>query len=293
MENIRRFLAYSWVFIFLFACEKDLSVIVPEQEAQIVVEGYIENDLPPFVFLSKSQSYNSTFSLESYQNSFIKNAKIQVSNGTKTIDLIEIPIDTGGVRIYVYTSPTFEMIGEPGKTYWLNIEAEGKTLTAVTKIPEIVPLDSVWWEPAKDPEKDSLVTVKGRIDDPDTLGNFYRILTKRNSEAFFADLNSVYDDKFANGSAFDFPINRGEDKYSDEDRDLATYGYFWHSDTVIVRWSCIDKRTFEFWRTLEFDFNSTGNPFSAPTFVKTNINGGLGTWSGYATSYDTLYIPEK
>ena len=36
---------------------------------------------------------------------------------------------------------------------------------------------------------------------------------------------------------------------------------------------------------------SSGNPFSAPTTVTTNIEGGgLGVWGGYGATYDTLIL---
>jgi hypothetical protein len=57
--------------------------------------------------------------------------------------------------------------------------------------------------------------------------------------------------------------------------------------------SNIDKTTFDFWRTMEYSYQSVGNPFSTPTKVMGNISGNaLGYFGGYATQYRTLIVPK-
>jgi hypothetical protein len=68
---------------------------------------------------------------------------------------------------------------------------------------------------------------------------------------------------------------------------------FNRGDTVTFKLSNIDKATFDFWRTMEFSYNSVGNPFSTPTKVLSNVsNDALGYFGGYATQYRTLIIPK-
>jgi len=53
----------------------------------------------------------------------------------------------------------------------------------------------------------------------------------------------------------------------------------------------IDKQTYDFWRTSEFNFQSVGNPFSSPIRILTNINNdALGYFGGYGCQYRTLII---
>ena len=68
--------------------------------------------------------------------------------------------------------------------------------------------------------------------------------------------------------------------------------YFWKGDTVSLKISSLEKSTFSFWRTLEQDIGSIGNPFGIPTKVMTNIEGGLGVWCGYGSSIDTIIIQD-
>jgi hypothetical protein len=46
---------------FLSSCTKDITVSLPHQEDQITVEGHIETGVPPYVILTKSSDFYSTF----------------------------------------------------------------------------------------------------------------------------------------------------------------------------------------------------------------------------------------
>ena len=55
----------------------------------------------------------------------------------------------------------------------------------------------------------------------------------------------------------------------------------------------IDKATFDFWRTMEYNYQSIGNPFSSPTVVLSNVsNNALGYFGGYAAQYKSVKIPK-
>ncbi len=69
--------------------------------------------------------------------------------------------------------------------------------------------------------------------------------------------------------------------------------YFRRGDTVTLKLCNIDRATYKFWLTMEFAYQSIGNPFASPNKVLGNIsNGGLGAFSGYAAFYKTITIPE-
>ncbi|MEO6289933.1 MAG: DUF4249 family protein, partial [Ginsengibacter sp.] len=69
--------------------------------------------------------------------------------------------------------------------------------------------------------------------------------------------------------------------------------FFHRGDTVALKLSNIDRVTYHFWLTMEFAYQSIGNPFASPNKVLGNItNGGLGAFCGYASSFKTLIIPK-
>jgi len=73
--------------LFLWSCEKDIDIELKTNDEKIVVEGAIEQGIPPMVILTKSVGFFAPTDLESYKNSFIKNAIITVSDGTTSVVL--------------------------------------------------------------------------------------------------------------------------------------------------------------------------------------------------------------
>src|SRR6185295_18110121 len=130
---------------------------------------------------------------------------------------------------------------------------------------DLVVFDSLWAEPHENPDVDSLYQVKATYHDPDTIGNYVRFSTKRNDEDFFPVFH--IDDAFINGQTFTLPLQRGQDPDAEYDPD--TYGYFWLGDTVITKWASINKATYDFWNTLDYETNS-GGPFGSATVIKSN-----------------------
>ncbi|MFD2244807.1 DUF4249 domain-containing protein [Pontibacter ruber] len=308
---LRRFYILFFLLLLLVGCEENLTIDVPEGEEKLVVEGHIEQGAPPVVVLTRSVPVFSGFAPADLEKSFVHNAQVVVTTGDRSYTLKEVPSAaftpelrkvvseqygisdeqlTGNANFvfYVYTSE--ELQGETGKRYLLRISHEGKVLTSSTTIPYLNPLDSLWVVPHPDPAKDSLVTLYYRYSDPDTLGNSVRYFTKRNSEPFYPGVfNSVFTDELINGVAvIDYPLDRGEPK--GKDPDLDTYSYFGRGDTITVRWAAIDLPHYRFWITLESEQNGNGSPIGSPNTTRSNINGGLGIWGGYAVTYHTIVV---
>ena len=134
------------------------------------------------------------------------------------------------------------------------------------------------------------MVLKARVTDPPGFGNYIRYFTKVNRGEFLPGLNSVFDDALVNNSTYVVDVDKGVDRNTDIDFD--NYGFFAKGDTVTIKFSNIDKATFDFWRTAEFSYQSIGNPFSTPTKIIGNIsNGALGYFGGYANQFSTVYIP--
>lgn len=301
------------LFVF-FACEKEAEIDLPEIGGDLVVEGYIEQGIPPIIMITESTPFFSSVSLEAIEETFVHDAIVTVDNGTQIDTLqefssdtiralisfiedslgIDIEIDglddllaaTENITVYVYTTPN--LLGEIEGKYDLRIETQdGKIATATTTIPRPTPLDSIWTTPHPDPAQDTLVLLNARYTDVAGEANFIRYFTSRNREPFYpAYFNSVVNDNSIvnlDGQSFAFTMERGLDRNNLPD-DFDDFGYFEKGDTIRVRWNAIDEAHYDFWSTLEFDRSQTGNPFSRPTEIKSNINGGLGIWGGYGSS---------
>jgi len=131
----------------------------------------------------------------------------------------------------------------------------------------------------------------GKFTDPKGYGNYLRYFTKVNSERYLPGALSVFDDDLTDGTTYDFQIDQGIDRNNRPKED--DYGYFKRGDTVTVKLANIDKGTYDFWRTLEFAYQSVGNPFSSPVKVLSNVsNGALGAFCGYGVQYKSIVIPK-
>ncbi len=283
------------LLLFFASCERAVDFDINEVEPKLVVEATIENGQPPVVYLSKSLGYFSVIDQNTLSNSFVRNAEVYVSNGTKTHKLKEYTVPVGGgYNFYYYSidpaSPLTAFTGELNKQYSLRIVSEGKEYTATTNIPNTTRrIDSIFWKQAPVGNPPEKVAFMVKATDLPGYGDYIRYFTKRNREEFYPGLNSVYDDQIIDGTTYEIQVERGVDRNQSTSEG---YTFFNKGDTVTLKLCNIDKATFDFWRTMEFTYASVGNPFSSPTKVIGNIsNGGLGYFGGYAAQYRTLIIP--
>ena len=109
-----------------------------------------------------------------------------------------------------------------------------------------------------------------------------------------------YNDEYINGwEDFSFPMYKGrgfwqewgkqEDEQTDDEEvdgsSGATTGFWNIGDEVQVKWSAVDRGSWDFWISLQY--NNPGGPFGSPAQAKTNINGGLGVFGGSSSQYIT------
>jgi hypothetical protein len=275
------------------SCEKDITIQLDPSVSRLVVDATIENGRPPMVFLSKSLDYFSKIDPAVLSSSFIRNAKVRISDGSTDVLLKEDSIkNSTGTKIFFYTTsgPSLSFLGKLKSSYSIVIEAEGKVYNATTTIPETTrKIDSLWWEKvplAKDSNRAKVVI---RATDRPGLGDYIRFFTKVGQQPFLPGFNSVFDDQVIDGQQYTVPVDKGFDKntqFSD------STSFFRRGDTVVIKLCNIDKQTYDFWRTSEFNFQSVGNPFSSPIRILSNIsNDALGYFGGYGCQYRTLIIP--
>lgn len=313
MHNNLLYTILGLCLLCCLACEEEFIPDVTTDPEQIVVEGYIEAgdiDLPPYVILTRSQPFFSEINLADFENFFVHDALVTVSDGIETVVLEELcwedldevqqaqvndllarsrvgDVDSIPGNICVYLDFDFAMVGTIGRTYDLRIEVEDKVLTASTTLEDQVPLDSLRFIIPDGNLPDTLRELRVVFNDPLGIANFYRYFTSINNANFIPGFNSVADDALFDGQSFEFPLPKGEPRNTTSGP--ATFGLYTVGDTVTVRWTTIDQANFDFWSTLEFNAINQG-PFSSYTRVDTNIEGGIGIWGAYASHYYSLVV---
>ncbi len=328
---MKNFQVYCLIFVTccmllaLSACEKEITVDLPQVEPKIVIEGTIEQGQPPLVLLTYSQGYFEPTNLSSLEGFFVRDAEVRLSNGTTSDELIEIcaedltpeqleliaelvgftPSQLQGFNLCAYTTFNTALWGEEGKTYTLTVNKDQHRLSATTKINNLVELDSLWFSIPNEDPGDSLGFIFGILSDPDTAGNAYRWYARRinrypawapdglagqqKDPNFIAPLGSVFDDTFFNGLEFEFGYFRGTGPNPSKFDDLnEERGFFKRGDTVAVRGCVIDLKAFRFIDSYENQIANQGSPFSVPYNLESNVTGGLGAFIGYGAVYDTV-----
>jgi hypothetical protein len=287
--------------ILLTSCEKEVQIDLKSSPPQVVVQGSIESGNIPFVVLNSSMSFFSKIDLGTLEKSFIHNAIVTVSDGSKTVTLKEYTVDTGlSFKYSVYTIDTTNfnlnnlILGEVGKTYTLSVTYEGKTYTGVTKIPNPQGIDSMWFaEPlfAGENTSDSARQLFVSYSDPDTAGDCVRYFTRRNNDLFFPSEN--FNDEIINGKKLNqVGLVAGYQETSGTPISRDSLFYFFPGETVTLKWCAIDKGVYQFYNSLEFAKGAVGNPFATPINPITNMkNGALGVWAGYGVFEKTLTVP--
>ena len=292
---------YYCLFLLLFSsCEREINLDVQNQAPKLVVDASIENNSAPVVVLSTSLNYFGTISPEELSASFVHDAAVTVTDGFKSVNLVEYTYrDSSGFDLYYYTvdytDPQHVLLGQLDRMYNLTIMlSDSSVYTSTTTIPLLKKTcDSLWWTPAPNNPDTSRCVLFGRFNDPPGLGDYVRYFTKVNDEPFYPGYTSAFDDQVVDGTTYTFQIPRGFNKNDTAQvSNNEDFGFFHRGDMITFKFCNIDKATFDFWRTWEFAFQSNGNPFSSPVKVIGNVsNNALGAFCGYAAQYLTIQIP--
>ena len=297
--------------LFLFSCAKEVKIDIPGYQEQVVVDGSIETGKKPLVLLSKTANVYAPTNIEAYLNSFISDAEVLVSDGIQTItlelvytdDLPQIELNhvseilgfesfiLANLHMPLYYGLNSTMIGQAGKDYSLEINYQGKTYTSKTALPVPTQLMEVYWKP------EAGYTDRGfswaKLADPGGTYDAYKWEVKRlkgtqSDKIFSKPFNPYYDDEFFDGLTFDFAYENPmtcRDDFEPEDMRC----YYALGDTVVIKYSKVDRAVYEFMEKKYNQVYSAGNPFATPINIPTNIKGGaMGVWAGFSSTFDTL-----
>jgi len=276
--------------LLIVSCEREIEIDLGENEETIVVEGIIEAGGNPRVLVSKNRGFFNNFpsDIVALLDTFIlQDAVVSVSDGqiTYPLNFIFNPLE---YPFAYYT--TNALVGEVGKTYYLTVQALGKTATARTTIPPPVPVDSLYFGlNVFDVNEDSLGFLYATYKDPDTLGNAYRLYAKKSSETQYFPVNgAITNDDFINGKNVTFFSGQSNKPFAVQDTFIDQNFFYRLGDTIQIKFCSIGNREFEFYNTFEAALGTNGNPFASPIIIKSNIEGGLGVWCGQSYFSDTL-----
>lgn len=262
------FLIISIFLLFGFSncdLEKEVDLDLPTYENQLVVECYLEVGQPFVAIISESVDFFAEPGLPT-----ISGATVTITHQGEVYNLGEgIYTDQSETKFYNYGTSSICPASYNEDFTILVSDGNGRIASATTQILEpilIDTLETVWM-----PDDTTKALVFTRFQDPPNQENFYRrmfqsggILGEGRDEQDFTttDNFATTDNEIVFGTGFDFM----------------------KGDTVISTLFHIDQAFYDFKESVQSAINSNGNPFGQPGIIKSNIEGGLGIFTGI--SYD-------
>ena len=302
----------------LISCQKEITLDLAQSESKLVVEGAIEPGFPPYIVLTKNQGYFDEIDINTYNNLFVNNidtVKVWCHNesGEKKIKILE-RIEGLDSLPPIYTDLNYDWSGnstyefsQEERTYYLEIKWNNQIITAETFIPKSTPLDCLWVQQSETADKDFKCDIRAIYSDPADKQNNILIKSKRmqhytfnedscktkNKPDFPLQLVDAAPDILINGETFEtyfprpnengFPTGAYNSNHERECLDGTILER--DKDIVLIKFCQIDEPSMKFWRGLVRQIGTNGNPFSEPMNLVSNINGGLGIWTGYSPAY--------
>ncbi|NBX38788.1 MAG: DUF4249 domain-containing protein [Flavobacteriia bacterium] len=303
-----RILIFLAAAVLLGSCTKEVKIAIPGYQNQLVVDGSIRDGEPPIVLLSTTQNIYAPTDISSYLSSFVSDAVVSVSDGTTTVQLIQICTDNlpSGTEAYaeaifglpidqlqqlhlcVYTSIDPSIFGQIGKTYSLTINHGGKTYTSSTTLESPSALGYLKWK--AQPNNPTYGYLYGFLNDNPNHNDAYMWELKYLNDGFFTKpFGPYFNDQFFNGLSFEFTAYNPMSYADTAVANSSNAGFFHLGDTVVYRLSKMGQKEFQFFDKKTNQLFSAGSPFATPINVPSNISGGaLGVWAGFSSWYDTV-----
>ncbi len=234
MKNNSLHIYYLVCFLVLFsACEEVIELDLNEANSMIKIEGVVTDQRGPYqVEISRSVGFYEDNDFPPVSGAFVA---ISDSEGHRDT-LVEI-------RPGIYQTKTLR--GMLGNSYTLEVEVNGKSYLASSKIPEErIPIKTLEYGYRQGSLfSDEGYYVTAFFEDPEGEANYYRLVVMVNGEDYFFEVDGdlvrddnlwLADDKYTNGNIqdFEFPHTLSE------------------GDTVDVSLYHLDKKNYDYYRTL-------------------------------------------
>lgn len=302
----------KWSFVFagilsmgllvsLASCERDFHIELKSGEPELVVEAYINNELPLFnyVVLTYGQNYYDT----SVLNIPVTNAHVTITEGSlspngsyewdpstvKRLIEADVPQVPGGAvpGLYIDTNafknPAIALQGKIGKYYMLEIETKGNRYSSITCLPPPVTLDSLT---SGNYFIDSIYE-KARLTiyfkDPDTIGN---------TQLYYWRSNFHHRHSFGWGAISSSRFLPGTDDLTNGQNMQLTpnHGYVL-GDTINYHLVSVERKVYNFWDSFN-KARDAGGPFATPVKLESTIEGNnvVGCFSGFSLSTKVIVV---
>ncbi|RMG69395.1 MAG: DUF4249 domain-containing protein [Bacteroidetes bacterium] len=286
--------------LWLMACNltQEVDLELPEYDPQVVVECYLQPGQPYLLTLVESTGY-----FEDVELNYVRDAIVTITHEgqTDTLQPLEfrfddpllgLLIDTAqlgilrpilGDGLYFYGSFT-PVPTDYNSDFALKVRlTDGRELSSVTQILPPVPIDTVEWRF----DEDSLAFSLTKVQDNPNQANYYRRLLQRRERRISQD---GQDTTWVSDVEQDFTL---DDEFSNGE--LLTFGtpfVYRYQDTLINTLYHITADYYRFITTRDAAITASFSPFGQPAVVYSNIEGGMGIFTGISFDRKVTVIGE-
>jgi len=276
------FLLFFFIALILFGCKKNINLKIPEKDPFLVVNAVLSNDAPVSIQLSSSIK-----ALSNQEVKLINNAEVKIIvNNTQQFLL---PYKQEGY----YYDTLFKAY--TGSSYSVQINAKGyKPIYAQTTLPTPALVDTTYYiKKLSDP---SGIKIGVTVNDPSVSKDYYQLTIYQmdslgNVSKRFIDVSDdaksitstptvnnftysgslFFNDEFLNGKKIENQFSTYVDvNYDSTGNPLNT------QNLLIAEVSKLSADFYLYNWSLNKYNETSGNPFSEPVQVFSNITGGLG-----------------
>lgn len=278
MKNI----FYLSLILILAACEKEIPFDGELSEQKIVLNCYIgagESEI--FAEVSRTETV-----LSDKPFTFVSNATVQLFSGSALVGTFT-SLGAGKYKL------TYNV--EAGATYTLKCtDPLLGTVEATAQVPYPVPISSLMVEPGEGFE--SRFDVELEFTDGASDNDFYQLLfyldfdavpgvwSFETNEEILRNTNEIGDNTFFYTNECLFPDNA----FNNETIALSMSVFGFLDTTAKVQLIHISEEYYNYQKSLFTANQTSGNPFSQPVQVFSNIEGGIGIFAGYAVYEESL-----
>jgi hypothetical protein len=280
-----RYLYFIVIVLAFISCRKEIELDQPAYTSKIVVDGYIEQGKPASIFLTLSSPFLTHYDSVSISKSFLNYAKVTLVASDGEEEILTLFRQNQFFPPFVYKSVVMQ--GKVGLSYTLIINVKGKELRATTTIPEPPNLKGVRFNHVNDSMGYLEYLVEPR---EDVSYVFAQVRSMKVDKNFHPTSNPMLSIDVSQNNWIRLWRSRENMIYLlNPENYYYTNAYhryqYVNRDTIWLKVGCVDRASFKVLLSMFVDITNKENPFAFNgSSMITNIEGGIGRWTGIATA---------
>ena len=276
---MKRILLALSLLLPLLSCRKEEGPV----RDRLVVEGWIDSGGNPRVMVTSSFTPGAdSVSLKDLYDHVLRWCKVTLSDGEKETVLTGM-YSRDPFPSYIYS--TGRMRGEVGRTYTLQVDADGRSASARTTIPPPCRLESL--ESVSFDGSDSLFLIRARFRwDPERQERYKFFVRIENADSSYVAASMSLSGTVAPDGMTEVTIRPGYSLFRRKRLAFAS------GERVFIKISTLEEDLYWFWKTYEDQLSLARTPFfSIDRGLPGNVEGALGYFAGYGSTEYEITLP--